>query len=352
MSTEPTGNKLAQKKQIPFIEILKQAAQIVWRNKFLWWFGVLMALGSPGSFNVGNNEDWSKQSDAAKNFMETHWQLVLVIALALFAIGIVLFLLSLVGKAGLVKSVNLISQNKKTTFRAGWKEGRKYLGKLFRLFLLFFFATVVIIIVLALPVVFLAVSGSWAGALLVGLLAVAIFIPLVFILALTNIFAEFYIIISDLKVWSAIEAGYNLLLKNILNSIIFGFLLVAVSLAAGLILLPIAALALFILVPSGILFFYLNKIVFAVFLVFAILFFLAAVLFVSSIFATYKKTAWTLFFREIAKVAEPEAVEKVAEKKSIEEIAVAPASPNASLGGPVSPPASLKGESLGGPEKA
>lgn len=311
------------KKQIPFLEILKRAAKIVWENKYLLWFGVLIALGSPGSFSFGNNENWGDKGEAAKNFFEAHWQIVIVIMLVLFAIGIALFLISLIGKAGLVRSVNLLTQNKKTSFREGWQAGKNYLWKLFRLFLLFFFATIVIVLVLALPVIFLAIKGSWISALIVGLLAVAIFIPLIFILALTNIFAEFYIVLSGLRVWSAVEAGYNLLLKNIGNSIIFSLLLLIVSMIAGLVLLPVAGIALLILVPAGILFYYLNKIVFGFFLAVAILLFLALVLLVSSIFLTYKITAWTLFFREIAQL-KAEETEKVTEGEKQEEIAAAP----------------------------
>lgn len=329
------------KKEFPFIEILKDSARIVWKNKFLLWFGVLMALGSPGSFNVGNNEDWGKQGDAAKNFMETHWQLVLAIGLILFAIGVVLYLISLAGKAGLVKSVDILSQEKPTTFRAGWKTGKKYIWKLFKLFLFIFFVMMIIVSVLALPIVFLAIKESWVSAVLVGLLAVAIFIPLAFILALTNVFAEFYIILSDLRVWSAVEAGYNLLLKNVKNSIIFSLLILAVHIAAGIVLLPMIGTALLILVPAGALFYFMSKIVFGLYFVFAVLLFLAFALIVSSIFLTYKMTAWTLFFREIAKAEIPEA-EKVFEEKSEKEIAAAPASP----------PAALKGENMGGPEKA
>ena len=310
------------KKQIPFIEILKQAGQIVWRNKFLLWFGVLMALGSPGSFNMGDSEDWDKQSGAVKNFLEVHWQIVLVAALALFVIGIILFLISLVGKAGLVRSVNFIAQDKKTNFREGWKAGKKYLWILFKLFLLFFFTIMIVFLVLAIPVIFLALKGSWISAVFVGILAVAIFIPLTFILALTNIFAEFYIILSDLKVWGAVEAGYNLLLKNIINSIIFGLLLMVVNMIAALALLPVAGLALLILIPTGVLFYFLNKIIFGFFIAIAVLLFLAVVLFVYSIFLTYKMTAWTLFFREIAKVEKPE-TEKVVEKGPEKEITAA-----------------------------
>lgn len=314
-----TNNNFPQKKSIPYIEILKQAGRIVWQHRFLLWFGLLMALGSPGSFNIGsNNEDFGKQGEAAKNFFENHWQIVLAITVMLFIVGIILFLISLIAKAGLVRSVNLVNQNKKTnfkegppeakaSFRAGWRSGKKYLGKLFKLAILFFLATFMVMIILAVPVIYLVIAKSWVSAVLVGLLAIAILIPIMFVFSLTKIFAEFYIILSDLRVRSAIEAGYNLLLKNIGNSIIFGLLLLAVSLAAGIVLLPVAGIALVILVPTGAVFFYLSKIAFAIFLAIAILLFLAAILFVSAIFQAYRQTAWTLFFHEIAKVEKPEA---------------------------------------------
>ena len=188
-------------------------------------------------------------------------------------------------------------------------------------FLLFFFTIIVIVLILGIPVIYLFATGSWISGILVGILAVAIFFPLIFVLAVTNIFAEFYIILSDLKVWNAIESGYNLLLKNIWNSITFGLLLIVVSLVAGFILLPVAALAALVLVPTGILFFYLNKIAFGTFLVLAILLFVIVVLAVASIFATYKTAAWTLFFQEIASVKTEEA-EKVL--KEIKDEVIAP----------------------------
>lgn len=320
-----TATTNSSKKQIPYIEILKQAGRIVWQHRFLLWFGLLMALGSPGSFNIntGNNNDFGKQGEAAKNFFENHWQIVLVIAVFLFAIGIALFLISLVAKAGLVRSVSLVSQNKKTNFKEGWRSGKKYLGKLFKLAILFFLAAFIIVVILAVPIFYLIAVKSWFGAILVGIFAIAILIPIIFIFTLTKIFAEFYIVLSDLRLRSAIEAGYALLVKNIGHSIIFGLLLMAVSLAAGIVLLPVAGIALVILVPAGAVFYYLSKIAFAIFLGCAILLFLAVILFVSAIFQTYKTAAWTLFFQEIAKVEKSE-TEKVAETELEESLAATP----------------------------
>ena len=80
-------------------------------------------------------------------------------------------------------------------------------------------AIVIILLVLATPAVYLFIIKSWISAVILTLLAVAIFIPLAFIIGVTAILAEYYIVLSDLKVWSAVETGYNLLIKNISKNI-------------------------------------------------------------------------------------------------------------------------------------
>lgn len=336
------NSKTAGNMEFPYIEILKRAAKLVWENKFLLWFGVLMALGTPGSFNIGGNKsDWGEKGDIAKKFLETHWQIVLAISFVLFLIGIALFLLSLLGRAGLVNSVQNVEKNQPADFKTGWLSAKPNLWKLFGLSILTGLIVLAILLVLGVPVAYLIFQKSWVGAVAVGLLAIAIFIPLAIVVSLTKLFAEFYIILSKLRILSAIEAGYSLLSQNFLKTIVFGLLLFAVSVAAGIILIPVAAIVLLVLVPAGILFWALGKIVFGIFIGIAIILFLAALLFVSSIFITFKTTAWTLFFREIAKVEKPE-TEAVTEEELKKEIVATPASPSASL----------KGESLGGPEKA
>lgn len=324
------------------MEIMKKSAAIVWQNKFLWWFGLLIALGSPGSFNFSGSDNQMEKSGQFVNVLKDHWQAALAAALALFALGIILYLLSLIAKAGLIKSVYKINLGRKTTFKEGWREGKKYLGKLFLLGILTGIVIIVVFLVLATPAVYLFIIKSWISAVILTLLAVAIFIPLAFVIAVTEILAEYYIVLSNLKVWSAVEAGYNLLIKNISKNIIFSLLMLAAGMIFGLFLLPLIVLVLAIGAPTGILLHSLNKIVFGVFIGIAILVALAVVLSLASIFIAWKKTAWTLFFQEIAKSAEPEATEKIAEKETEKQIAAAPASP----------PASLRDESLGGPEKA
>ncbi|MDD3487005.1 MAG: hypothetical protein PHF35_01330 [Candidatus Moranbacteria bacterium] len=312
--------KKSPKKQIPFVEILKEAARIVWKNRFLVWFGLFLALGSPGSFNMGSNnsDELGSRGEFLRNYFESHWQIATALAVLMIIIGIILLLLSLIAKAGLVKSVHLISQNKKTGFQSGWKTGKKYFGKLFQLSVLFFLIIFVLVVVLAIPVVYLALNHSWVAAILVGVLAFAIFLPLIFVFSLTKAYSEFYIILSNLSIRSSIETGYDLLIGNLGNSIVFSLLIFAVSAAAFLVFLPVAGISLLILFPAGLLFYYLNKIAFGAYVALAALLFLGLILFLSSIFQTYKTAAWTLFFQEIAKVEKPETAEAAEEtEKSI-----------------------------------
>jgi hypothetical protein len=309
--------------QIDFIGIFKRAAKIVWNNRFLFWFGLLVALGSPGSFNFSPSGNDLSGNDTAKNYMASHWQAVLVISIAAIIIGMIFFLISLVAKAGLIRSVDLITHDKKTSFKKEWKEGKKYLWNLVKLFLIFLLAGIVIFLVLAIPVIYFLANQLWLWAFLLGILAIAIFIPIIFVMAFTNIFAQFYIVLSNLRVWSAIETAYNLLVKNLGNSIIFALLFLVVSIIFGIVMLPVIGIILLILVPAGILFYALSKVVFAIYLVFAILGAGAVILFFSAILNAFKTTAWTLFFKEIAKIKKEEA-EPIAEKELVKDIAATP----------------------------
>lgn len=309
-------------KKIDFIGIFKEAVRLVWENRFLLWFGVLISLGSPAGFNFSPSGNNLENTESAKGFMVDHWQIAVAVSVIIIILGIAIFLISLVAKAGLVKSVNLIALEQKTGFKKGWKEGRKYLLNLFKLFLIFFFAILILILVLATPVVFLLVNHSWIGAFLVGLLAIAILMPILFVMAFTNIFAQFYIILSDLKVFSAIETGYTLLVKNLGNSLVFALLFLVVDIILGIIMLPVIGATFLILFPAGFLFYSLNKIIFGVYLVLAILLAAIVILFFSAIFNTFKTTAWTLFFRDLAKIKEEP--EKIAEEEIKKEIAAAP----------------------------
>jgi hypothetical protein len=313
------SNDFSSKKEFPYIEILKNAGSLVWQNKFLLWFGVLISLGSGFDLGrIGNNDTAKNQ---AEEFVKSNWQVIALLVLVMLIVFIALFLISLIGRAGLIKSVNQLSTGGKTSFKKGWLQGKKYIKKLFQLYLLFFLTAFIIVAILALPVIYLALIHSYISAVLVGILAIAILIPLIVIIALVNIFSEIYIVLSDLRIFSAIEAGYNLLVHNLKKTIIFGLLLFIVQIVAGIAYLPVVLILLIIFVPAGYLFYALSSISFILFLIVAVPMALAILIAVAAIIQAYTNTAWVLFFQEIAKSKEPE-TEKVVEEAR--EIAAAP----------------------------
>ena len=57
------SNGTNPKKEFPYIEILKNAGRLVWLNRFLLWFGVLITLGSGFDLGrIGNNETAKNQA--------------------------------------------------------------------------------------------------------------------------------------------------------------------------------------------------------------------------------------------------------------------------------------------------
>ncbi|MFA5872023.1 MAG: hypothetical protein WC858_04895 [Parcubacteria group bacterium] len=314
-----TNNNPSPKKEFPYVEILKKAGNLIWQNKFLLWFGVLISLGSGFDLGrIGNNEAAKNQTE---EFAKANWQAMVLIGLVALAIFILLFLISLIGRAGLVKSINLLSRDKEASFKKGWTQGKKYLLKLFQLYLLFFLASAVIVAILAMPVIYLAMMHSFVSAILIGILAVAILVPIMIVITLVNIFSGIYIVLSDLKIFSALEAGYNLLIHNLKKTILFGLIIFALRIAAGIVYLPVVLILLVTFVPAGYLFYNLSLIPFILFIIVATPITLAVLIAISAAIQTYTSTAWVLFFEEIAKAKEPE-TEKVIEKA--DEISIAP----------------------------
>jgi len=153
---------------------------MVWQNKFLWWFGIFIALGSPGSFNFSGNDNQMEKSGQFMNVLKDHWQAALAGALALFCLGHHSLSSFPHRQSRPYKSVYKINLGKKATFREGWKEGRRYLGKLFLLGLMMGIVIIVVLLVLATPAVYLFIIKSWISAVILTLLAVAIFHPTCF----------------------------------------------------------------------------------------------------------------------------------------------------------------------------
>lgn len=308
--------------KINYFDILKHSWQITWRNKYLWWFGFLLALGG-GGFNLNfplNREekkiDEEQFIQTFKNFVSNYWEFILAGLIILIVLTIIIIILKVIARGGLIKAVSEIIQKKTSSFRAGFSQGKKYFWKVLLLGLFIGIFMLGIIVALLSPVIFLVYLQSYIWAAVLAVPAILIIILLGILASFIREYGYIYLVLSNLSVKSSLESGFELLRKNIWPSIIFSVLLIAVGLLVG-----IAMLFFFFIVAAAFILTYLalygpNLFTATGFILIAIpgAIILLFTLFLQAVFEVFKQSAWVLFFREIAAV---KTEEEVTEKETV-----------------------------------
>jgi hypothetical protein len=216
--------------QIPYTDIFKNAWQITWKNRFLWWFGLFLSLAAGFSINWNggnwNNSDPREQAVWQKisAFFSEHPGLIPALVGITIALYIVFVILAALARGGAIKSIDYILKNQPAGFRPGMVEGKKYFWPILSLSIILFFFIALSAIVLFTPVFFLFFSRVYFGGILLAACAVLIFIPLIILASFVKTFGYIYIALGELGFRPAIENAYDLFLKNILTSIIMALL--------------------------------------------------------------------------------------------------------------------------------
>jgi len=316
-----------KKKEIKYLQILKDSWRIIWNNKYLWWFGFFIALGSGGGFNsqlpMNNNGDWEEKTEAGReeilSFINSHFEWIATGLIILAAIAIALLVLRIISQAAIIKSVDDIEKGGGSNFSIGFKKGRKYFWKLLAIDLILGFFTLGILIVLFLPVVFLFHAKSYIAASLLLILAILIFIPLVILVSFLKKYAHFYLVLAKSGIGSSIENAYQVFRKNILSSLIMALLLLVIGVIAGIaMVMLILPLALVFIFMGLILYLLLAKIGIFIAAVLGVLILILIIFLLSSIVTSFYQTAWLLFFQEIAALKSKEVAGEL-ENKIVEE---------------------------------
>ncbi|HLN19029.1 MAG TPA: hypothetical protein VK255_02555 [Patescibacteria group bacterium] len=301
---------------IKFIDILKRSFDITWKNKPLWWFGLLLALGGGmGNINLGLDEKNNKVGEKISHFISANFQVFVIGVILGIAILLILFILSILARGGLILSLEKIFKNRTFNFRSGMKEGKNFFARLFFLYLVLCLLILASLVILATPIVVLFTSKAFVSAILLIILAVIIFIPLIIFASYLKTYGEIYIVSADLNAWSAIEASYELFIKNMSTSLVMGLLFIPIGILLGLaILITIAPLGL-----AVVFFAFLGKIGIAIAIILGIVILLAIVL-IQTVFQIFHQTAWLLFFHDIAAPTEEEKVEETISEPAREKI--------------------------------
>jgi hypothetical protein len=244
---------------IDYSSILSKAWNITWKHKILWVFGFLAMLagggnglnGSTGGFrnqvnyNLGPREmeqanlppalrDLANQLSAID--VNTWITIGIIAACVLLFVGIALWLISIIGRGGLIGGIVSADTAGKVTFREAWNAGLRYFVRLLLIRLLEIAVGLLMFVVLVLPGIFLGIITCGVG-----------FIPLVCVLILVGVvvnlwfaFMDFAVVVEGQGVGAAVGRAWNVLRDHIGPVIIFYIILFAVSLVVGIAMLILA----------------------------------------------------------------------------------------------------------------
>jgi MFS family permease len=304
-------------KEINYLEIIKKSWFVTWNNRYLWWFGLFLVLGGGMNFNLTNNGEWNNKIGENSNRLESlisqHWKLIIVLAISVVIAGLILFVLSLIAKAGLIKSLDKIEKKTGGSFMEGFGEGKKYFWKILLVGIILGFLILAVVVILGVPVALLFSLNSPILAILAAFLAIFIFIPLIILAVFIGKYSIFYIVLSDLEIRDSLENGYQVFRKNILPSIIMSLFFIPISIV--IFILAISALliiGLVFLLVGAILYLMLAKTGIIIAVSLGGLFFVVLLVLLNSVYQVFSQSVWFLFFREIASLEEEEKAEEAA----------------------------------------
>jgi hypothetical protein len=312
---------------IEYSSILSKAWNITWKYKILWFFGFLAILAQGGSgfsgsnggfggfqnqinYNLGPREvEQANLPPALRDFVDqlknvdvnTWVTIAVLVACVLLFLGIALWLISIIGRGGLIAGIVSADSAGKVAFGEAWNAGLRFYVRLLLIRLLEFAVGILMFLVLILPGIFFGIITCGIG-----------FIPLVCVLIVAGVviniwfaFMDFAVVVENQGVGAAIGRAWNVVRDHIGPIIIFYIILFAVSLVVG-----IAMLILFL--PAGVLIFLsvlpaltgaaatVNVPVLIVGIVLMAAYLLFSIL-VRSVFMTWRTGVLTLAYREFIK---------------------------------------------------
>lgn len=304
--------------------MIRQAWNTTWSNKYLWFFGLFAALvssggeyeilvrglgtdagGDPGGLNrIRETGIFSKQAlvnlgDILKNDTSS-FVIALIVGLLILALSLFLIWLAVVSQAALVNNVAGHLGGKAGDFKGGMVAGMKKFWPVLGLNAISKAVVYLIFIIFGLPVIY---TASKAGLVMANLLYVLLFIIFVIVVLTLSFIIKYaigYTVIKGSKILESIKSGWNLFAKNWLVSMEMALLLFFVSLVVSfayfLVMLVFA-------IPFMLLIFAFAKIstlAFMFVITMALIFYFATLVLVGSTLSTFQVASWTALFLQLA----------------------------------------------------
>jgi hypothetical protein len=235
-------------------DLIRDAVRITLRNRYLWFFGFFVGLGSGGGGSGGGGgggdfEEHNSAEVASVSAFTTQQgtldniPLIAGVVVAALLVFLVFFALYVISQGGLTESVAAIEGGEARRFSSTWRAGLSYFWRVLGQVLLFLGIVLGLLLVVGIPVVLL-VAGTFAAtgsivvrvlvtvvaALVVIALLVVVFIPL----AIVKQFARRELVVGGERVVASIGSGYRLFRQNLGRSLLVWLIQLGLMLGAGI----------------------------------------------------------------------------------------------------------------------
>lgn len=287
---------------MPIGEVLEKAFKYPWKNKALWFYGILIAIFSAGS-NMSNEYSPDKGQSFFETLSDTN---VLLIALGITIFVITFAVLGAVisswSQAAIANGTDLLEKGKSVDRKKIGKTGKRVVWNLIVLNVLIpLLAVLALMTVIGLFALLLSLiagqTGVWIGVALLVLLIIAL-IPFAIYLGLVWILASRYVILEKKRPVESIKTAFKLIKGKFWWTFLFALVQGLISGMAGF----IAMIPLFIFI-AGAFGFFLAKIYIAAIIMGIFAFFLLfPILLISGYFISFSQTGWTLWWLKLKEI--------------------------------------------------
>jgi len=277
---------------IDYWSLVSRSLRIVWRYKFLWFFGFFASAGGGSGFN------WVDDAGPrVRDFFLQNPGILVFVIVGLVIVWLIFFVMNLISTGALVACTHGAGRGRDISFGYGWREGLSAFWRLLGLTVLAILAFLMVTAVCAIPVV-LALFGGTAGIVIAVVIGAVLFFPylaFLFLLTFTVTYAEREVVLAGAGVFDAIYAGWDLTKRHFWRSMLvwlvmlasglvffLGMLIVLLILAVPFILIGIANLVagLALGIPVG----------------------LAFLIVASGAYGSYEYSVWTLAYDEFKRI--------------------------------------------------
>ncbi|NQU78122.1 hypothetical protein HQ544_05490 [Candidatus Falkowbacteria bacterium] len=237
--------------------ILRRALSIVWRHKFLWFFGFFAALlGGSGEIDIlfggSANINWGqnftsvfgqifKNKEAGEFFSDLGIRLAQVPAtgiliFVLFILGLVVLIwLFIISQIALIDSTARLGSGGETGSKIRQQAGKKYFWKIFGVNVINKLVIYGLLFLMSLPFLLKLYEGKSGGIeILLAIISFIVLVPLAIIFSFVMRYASCFVILNQEKVFEAIRKGVGLFFRNWLISIEMAILFFGLNILIGL----------------------------------------------------------------------------------------------------------------------